>query len=172
MNMPTDPAGIPSASGELIRRVDFSFRTLDEAQRVAAIIVSMCPDPERRHMGLTELLINAVEHGNLEISHEQKTALLLAGGWHDEIVGRLEQQPFAARRVAVVFERFTDRIDIRIEDEGPGFDHSKFGRLELADNVDLSGRGISLARQMSFDDVVYEGRGNLVVARIRLGENR
>ena len=45
--------------------VDSCFRTLDEAKNLAAYIANCFPEPERAIYGLHELLINAVEHGNL-----------------------------------------------------------------------------------------------------------
>ena len=48
-----------------------------------------CPDPEAVIIGLTELLVNAVEHGNLGITYEDKTALNAAGTWDTEVRRRL-----------------------------------------------------------------------------------
>jgi hypothetical protein len=34
--------------------------------------------------------------------------------------------------------------------------------------LDANGHGIAIARGMSFDDVTYHGRGNVVVALVRI----
>ena len=43
------------------------FKTIDEARSVSIQLSNMCPSPQRVVVGLVELLINAVEHGNLDI---------------------------------------------------------------------------------------------------------
>ena len=52
----------------------FSFRTLDEARHLAALLAKSCPEPEHKTRGLSELLVNAVEHGNLGITYQEKAA--------------------------------------------------------------------------------------------------
>ena len=46
---------------------EFFVRTLDEARKLAAFIALLGPQPETLAMGLSELLVNGVEHGNLGI---------------------------------------------------------------------------------------------------------
>lgn len=53
-----------------------------------------------------------------------------------------------------------------IEDEGPGFDFEGLARAHLAEADGLNGRGIHLARCLSFDEVRFEGRGHRVVATL------
>ena len=36
-------------------------------------------------IGLTEILINAIEHGNLEVSYKEKTTLLDSGKYYNEL---------------------------------------------------------------------------------------
>ena len=51
----------------LITNLKLEFQTLDEAQRVIGSISKLFPDPDKTIIGLTELVVNAVEHGNLGI---------------------------------------------------------------------------------------------------------
>ena len=53
----------------------FLFRTIDECKNLAALLASMSPRPDRVVVGLSELLMNAVEHGNLGISYDDKSKL-------------------------------------------------------------------------------------------------
>ena len=53
----------------------FKFRTLDDAYKLTILLAKFCPQPMEIVMGLRELLINAVEHGNLGLSYEQKKDL-------------------------------------------------------------------------------------------------
>jgi anti-sigma regulatory factor (Ser/Thr protein kinase) len=42
------------------------------------------PDPSRVVLGLTELMLNAVEHGNLSISYDEKSRLIASDLLHQE----------------------------------------------------------------------------------------
>lgn len=147
-------------------RAVFRFRTLEEARNLARILSLACPAPERVVIGLQELLINAVEHGNLEISYAEKTQLMLQGQWLEEIDRRLSLPAFENRRVEVVFQRQPDAIRYTIRDEGAGFDWQNYLRLDPTRAFDPNGKGIALANMMSFDALAYLERGNAVEASI------
>ena len=51
-------------------------------------------------------------------------------------------------------------------DDGAGFDFAEILRGSMDENFSRHGRGIALARLMSFDDLRWEGRGNRVIGRI------
>lgn len=146
----------------------FVVRTLDEAEGLASLLAQLCPEPERRVGGFVELLVNAIEHGNLEISCAEKRQLLMDGLWHARIQELLEDPRFATRTVRVQFERGeAGSVEFSIEDDGQGFDVAAVLKRELEDNDTRNGRGIALARLMSFDELTYEGKGNRVIGRIR-----
>ena len=73
------------ASFDLIQTCKFTFRTLAEAESLAAFMANCFPEPERVLPGLGELLVNAIEHGNLGIGYEKKTELVELGIWRSEI---------------------------------------------------------------------------------------
>ncbi len=152
----------------LMRRADFKFRSLEEASNLATVLARACPDPEQAVMGLTELLVNAVEHGNLGISYEEKSALARAEQWHEEVQRRLTAAENRSKYVRVRFERFDDRIRVHIADEGSGFDWRSFLRIDPGRAFHTHGRGIAIANLVSFDSVEYLGAGNEVVATIWL----
>jgi CheY-like chemotaxis protein len=147
-----------------IRDCSFCFRSLEEGRLVANYLAKACPEPERVIQGLQELLINAVEHGNLGISYAEKGELLLAGTWQDEIQRRLALPEFARRVVAVHFQRLPDKLVFTIRDQGQGFDAKDFLDFSPERVFDLHGRGIAMARMMSFDYLEYQGNGNTVLA--------
>ena len=72
-------------------RADFHFQTLAEAENVASAIAQVCPDPVMAGLGLRELMVNAIEHGNLGITHEEKTELVRNATWEREIEARLDR---------------------------------------------------------------------------------
>src|SRR5208283_674680 len=137
------------------------FRTLEEAERIAGMLAINYSSPEKVAVGIWELLSNAVEHGNLEISYDGKTKLLQSGEFLPEVQRRLLLRPYGGRVARVEFERSRERIRLRVSDEGPGFDFEHFLNADLpADRP--NGRGISIARKMCLGRLTYQGRGNVV----------
>ncbi|MBD9357214.1 ATP-binding response regulator [Methylomonas albis] len=143
---------------------DFRFRDLEQAKLLSHCLAQSCPEPERVIQGLQELMINAVEHGNLGISYAEKGELMLAGTWQDEIQRRLQLPEFNKRFVSVHFQRLPDKLVFTVQDQGEGFDWQDFLDFSLERVFDLHGRGIAMARLMSFDRLEYQGNGNTVSA--------
>src|SRR5262249_26321766 len=77
-----------SAVGRMVRGV-FEIQTLQEAEKLSSMLATHCPNPEKVAPGIWELLSNAVEHGNLEIGLEEKTAHLERGSFAEEVDRRL-----------------------------------------------------------------------------------
>lgn len=146
----------------------FQFRSLDEGQIVLHTLAQACPEPSKAILGLSELLINAVEHGNLEIDYQLKSTLLENGTWDDEIKRRLADDKFANRYVEVEYERTSDSLIFTITDQGSGFDWQPFMQIDAARGSDNHGRGIAMANMISFDRIEYHGKGNQVRAVFNL----
>lgn len=146
----------------------FCYRTPQEARELSSLLAAGVPNPDSVAMGLSELLLNAVEHGNLEIGYHEKGELLISGQLHTEIQRRLEAAPWSQRVVAVELERDPNMLRIRIEDQGVGFDPTEYLTMDPERALDPNGRGIALARQISFSSLDFEGRGNVVVATVGL----
>lgn len=163
-----DVAGRQSAIGTIIEG-RFDIRTPTEARNLATMLALACPEPGSVVVGLQELMLNAIEHGNLGIGGDLKQALIAEGGLSAEVQKRLEDPEYSDRVVRISFHRGERVISLSIQDEGIGFDHEQFDG-ELQASGQYRGRGIALARAMSFDDVVYEAGGSLVRATIMLDE--
>jgi len=142
----------------------FQCRTLEEARTLATHLAQAFPDPQRVEYGLAELLINAVEHGNLAITYEEKTQLLQGDVWHDEITQRLALEEYKHRIVRVDLYSASDRVWVHITDEGQGFDWKKYDDVPVEATPYMHGRGILTSKSLSFDALEYRGRGNEVVA--------
>ena len=149
----------------------FAFQTLDEAQTLALLLAQACPEPERVVIGLTDLLFNAVEHGNLHITYDEKTRLQETGEWETEIARRLSLPEFAHKKATVRFHRNAERIEFTITDQGPGFDWKRHLEINPDMVFETHGRGIAMARALSFDTMEYRGVGNEVVCTINVSEN-
>lgn len=164
LRLRADVAKRKSAIGT-INSGQFIFKRLDEARNLATMLALACPQSDVVAVGLQELMINAVEHGNLEIDAEQKQALILSNSWRDEIDRRLDDPEFRDRIVIVNFQRGERMISITIQDEGAGFDHQSVATADMP-TEGYRGRGIALARDLSFSSVAYLGAGNIVQATI------
>ena len=153
----------------MLRYGEFQFRTLAEAKRLTALLSSVCPQPEKVAMGLSELLINAVEHGNLGITYKEKTKLIQDNAWEGELNQRLALPQYASRRASVMLTRDNNEIRFVVADQGDGFDWKPFMEFSPDRAFDPHGRGISMARMLSFDNIEYQGNGNTVLATVKLG---
>lgn len=145
---------------------EFSVHTLEEAGELAALIAQACPNANAALFGISELLINGVEHGNLGLTYEEKSQLALSNQWKSEVDRRCALPENLAKRVRLSFQRTGDRITLRIADDGQGFAWRKFLELDPQRACDPNGRGIALARLLSFSSIHYEGCGNIAVATI------
>ena len=154
-----------SAVGK-IRSGEFRIRTLEEAENLATMLSLACPDPERVALGARELLINAIEHGNLEIGYDEKSKMLAAGTWQSEIERRLRRQPYKDRFVRVSFSCDGHTVALRVEDQGKGFDYRRYDDPINSLGNGLHGRGLLFARELAFDEVRFFGNGNVVEARV------
>ena len=150
----------------MMQEASFTLQTVDQARDLAALLARTCPDPPAAVVGLTELILNAIEHGNLGITYEEKTALTTREEWHSEITRRLASPLNAAKRVFVRFERGPGELRFTITDEGKGFDWRRFLEADPQRAFHTHGRGIVMARALSFSSVEYNDQGNRVVATI------
>lgn len=151
---------------EMLNAAEFEFRTLKEASELAMTLASLCPDPAGAALGLSELLVNAIEHGNLGIGYREKSELRRNGNWEREVESRLGDPVLGGRRARVAFRRIHDRLEFTISDEGEGFDARSFLDFAPERAFDPNGRGIAMARQCGFSGLDYRERGNIVVATV------
>ncbi len=151
---------------ELLQSARFRVRTVEEARDVGTLVAGLCPDPSNTVIGLTELIVNAVEHGNLGITYAEKSELNGVDRWLAELARRTALPENAGKFVEVLFERNEQQIRITIKDQGAGFDWRPYLEPDPTRVFDTHGRGITIARRLSFDDLQYRDPGNEVVAFI------
>lgn len=154
----------------MLQEASFTLRTVDQARDLAALLARTCPDPSAAVVGLTELVLNAIEHGNLGITYDEKTQLSTREAWHEEVTRRLAAPENAHKRVTVHFERRASDLRFTIRDEGDGFDWRAFMEADPQRAFDTHGRGIVMAKALSFSSLEYNDRGNEVVALVALEE--
>lgn len=147
---------------------EWEFKTLDECRDMAAFVASYFPDPERVVMGISELFMNAVEHGNLGITYHEKSKLTQANTWDAEVEKRLKLPEYANKKVKVVYEKKNNIVELIIKDEGDGFDWDGYLEISPERATDSHGRGIAFAKMMCFDELQYQGCGNEVICKVNL----
>jgi len=152
----------------LLRTAEFVFRTPAEARDIATLIANAAPAPDRVVMGLSELMHNAIEHGNLGITYHDKTRLLETKNWDAEVARRLALPENADKRALITVERTDRELLFLIRDQGPGFEWHEFLHITPSRAGHTHGRGIALARMLSFDGLEYLGNGNQVRATVNL----
>ena len=148
----------------LLHGGEFRFRTPRQARALAGLLAQCTAHPAAVVTGLWELLINAVEHGNLDLSYAQKSEMLAAGTWQDEIRRRLADPAYAHKQVVVQVEMYDAQVIYTVHDEGRGFDPRPYFEFEPGRATHAHGRGIAMARRLSFSSIEYLGNGNAVRA--------
>jgi CheY-like chemotaxis protein len=151
-----------------LQEARLAYRTVEEAREIGVFLSGLCPSPDMAVIGLVELLVNAIEHGNLGISYADKTQLRQDGAWDHELRRRLLLPENRGKRVEVAVARAADELSFTIRDQGSGFDWRKYMEFDPERAFDPNGRGIAVAKQLSFTRLEYEGRGNVVVAAVKL----
>jgi len=113
-------------------------------------------------MAYHEALVNALEHGNFELSSDLK------GDFFAEVDPyaalrreRLQDEHYAARMVHVRTRMDLTRFEVEIEDEGKGFDTRRLDLRSASDLVRTCGRGLPLI-QTVLDEVHFNAKGNCV----------
>ena len=142
-------------------------RTREEAQVLGMALATLFPDPCCAELGLQELLYNAIEHGNLEIGGTLKAQLLREHRFEAEIERRLDLPRYADRRVRASVSGTSAAFEVRIEDDGAGFDWRSIVGRPLEATPALCGRGIALTLPSCLPGLEYIDPGNVVILRFR-----
>ncbi len=155
-----------SLSLESLTSGTFRVQTIDEVYCLGILLANACPDPDKIVMGLNDLMINAVEHGNLGIDYDEKTRLQETEEWEIEVGRRLKLPEHSSKYVTVTFQRQVREIHIVITDEGEGFDWTQYEKFSPEMALASHGRGIAMAKALCFDRIEYRGAGNEVLCVI------
>ena len=111
-------------------------------------------------VALEETLLNAMIHGNLEVSSELRAR---EDDAYDELI-RLRQEtlPYRDRKIHVLGRFTPTEVRFVITDEGPGFDTANVADPTDAENyLKPSGRGLLLIRSF-MDEVFHNTSGNSI----------
>ncbi|MCP4190643.1 MAG: response regulator [Planctomycetaceae bacterium] len=134
----------------LVQQMISGLQTCDAAGRLQAGVA------------LEQAVLNAMHHGNLELTSQQlKEDLTREEDQQSIIEQRREEEPYRSRKVFVRVLINRDEARFVVRDEGPGFDVQSKLDVSLGDDEN-AGRGLVLMWGL-MDKVVYNQVGNEVV---------
>lgn len=152
---------------DYISTCTFTFRTPDDLSAIMRSLTDMFTTHTHALTGIHALALNAIEHGNLEIGYLSKAEYLEEGSLQENIQTRLNDPAYAARMVEMTLTREEDGLYVVITDQGPGFDWKNYINIDPARAGQKHGRGIALAKSLSFEKITYNEAGNQVIGKIR-----
>jgi CheY-like chemotaxis protein/anti-sigma regulatory factor (Ser/Thr protein kinase) len=134
------------------------------------IFMGLCDETEllRVTVALGEALDNAMIHGNLEISSEERDQDEKA---YQELIARRRQQPpYSSRLVYVAAKESRTEASYTIRDEGRGFDTSTLPDPHDPHNLEqMTNRGLLLIHSF-MDEVSHNAKGNEITLVKRRGK--
>jgi CheY-like chemotaxis protein/anti-sigma regulatory factor (Ser/Thr protein kinase) len=114
-------------------------------------------------MAVHEALVNALDHGNLELESRMKGDLIIDEDPYLKLrADRLADPVYASRLIEVRLALDTERFELEISDEGKGFDASHLSPLPGdSDMAPHFGRGLPLIL-LVMDEVHFNEKGNQI----------
>ncbi len=157
-----------------LNRAEYTYQRIEEGKNIINLLSHAGDEPLQIAFGLTELIVNAVEHGNLGISYQEKGELIAQDAWEEEIKKRYQLPQYKNKYATLEFEREAAGPDgkpcvkISIKDQGHGFAWQEYIEFSIDRMSDTHGRGILMA-QNSFIRMEYLDNGSLVNVWFRAG---
>ena len=122
-------------------------------------------------LGLVELITNAIEHGNLDITYDEKQEALNDNMLDELFAERLAIPDYKNKKIIVEFLADKNGIEWTITDQGNGFEWNTLPDPTDSENIlELNGRGVFISKFL-FDKVEYIGNGNIVKVRKNYRKN-
>jgi DNA-binding response OmpR family regulator len=155
----------------------FTCRELGQAQSISLPILSRLvqthrlaeTDGLRLRLAIQEALLNAVEHGNLELKSTWKEEFMPDGSdkFSSVRTERMQDPKYADRSVCLTSWFNRDTLEIVVKDEGKGFMHASTPPRVNVENVSCFGRGMTLICN-AVDEVRYSNGGSEITLIKRL----
>jgi CheY-like chemotaxis protein/anti-sigma regulatory factor (Ser/Thr protein kinase) len=152
-----------------LARVESEFHLDNDPALIPALIGHVCENLRRLRccaenerlrvtVALSEALLNAMYHGNLEVDSELREQDEKA--YRKLLEERRISPPYANRRIHVLACETPNEARYVIRDEGKGFDPSRLpDPTDFANLEKISGRGLLLIRTF-MDEVQHNDKGN------------
>lgn len=147
---------------DCVNLAQFTLKTVEEANHLSVGLAQLFPDPEKVVLGIAEILINAIEHGNLGITYDEKTELNIKSAWLAEIERRQKLPENQHKCVLITYKKLPHHILLNVKDQGQGFEYQQYLSFDVSRSCDNHGRGIAIANSLSFDKLEYIDGGHEV----------
>jgi len=141
-------------------RVDIPSTVMHLTDRLVPMGFASSSNVDVIAMAFHEALVNALEHGNLEMDSSLKGDLFAAQDAYSILRHeRLSDPGFASRTIEVYMNASPDCYEVVIKDEGKGFNTKKISRISDETLAKQCGRGLALIH-MVMDEVTHNAKGN------------
>ena len=120
-------------------------------------------------VGIHEMIDNAIEHGNLAISFEEKSTSIVEGTFSDLLLRRMNDDANKGKKIRIRSNLEPGTFQVEIEDEGDGFDWRSLPDPVAEALLSFNGRGVLLTK-IYFDEVAYNEKGNVVTLTKRIAD--
>ncbi len=115
----------------------------------------------RIQLGLQEAIINAIEHGNLEIDFKTKSLLKKKNGnYWDHVIDRCNKEYLENRKIKVQYYLSPDHVKYIITDEGKGFEWEHYITTLPDGNLINNYHGVGLTMLQDIFNVSFNEKGN------------
>jgi len=138
---------------------------------VSKLFVSHLPIQYQQNaitVACSEMLINAIEHGILGISFQEKETFVSHATWLNTINQRLKQRHKTTKPVIDMLAiETTTNCEITVQDSGAGYDWAKKHRTKKqgATTYSPSGQGMRLI-DAAFDAVFFDAKGSCISGQL------
>jgi CheY-like chemotaxis protein len=113
-------------------------------------------------IGLYEIIVNAIEHGNLGISSKDKSDAILGKRYSDLLSDKAKEADAEGKRVHISSSYTRKKLTVEVRDEGTGFRFRELPDMSDPNTImSVNGRGIFLT-SLYFDKVEFREPGNTV----------
>lgn len=155
--------------GQSLVESESKYRLPNDVSLIPPLVSRLQKNLERQHrfsqsvllrlgMALREALVNAIEHGNLELTSELRESD--DDAYRKLLSERRNQEPYRNRCVYIRARESRHSVEYRIADDGPGFDPATLPDPTDPENLEkTSGRGLLLI-QSFMDEVAHNAAGN------------
>jgi CheY-like chemotaxis protein len=158
------------------KRAEFAFELDNDAELIDPLVdliqqiafrMGMCNTNGRFRIGmaLQQTILNALYHGNLELTTEQMEAAresLLGNPTANMIEKRRTLPPYCDRKIHIDACITPERLEVTVKDDGKGFDVARAQAMLDGARSDLEGgRGLRLMKIL-MDEVNFNAAGNEV----------
>jgi anti-sigma regulatory factor (Ser/Thr protein kinase) len=111
-----------------------------------------------------ELMMNAYEHGCLEITHHQKHKIIASTDYIEYLLEceRVHQHKVITAKIYKIFSDTHPYLMVSIEDPGNGFDVTMLREFFYRKNSQFNGRGLYMSKSV-IDSIYFNSTANQVI---------